>query len=248
MGQTVTLTGMVLTASPIGDFDKRVVILTRERGKITAFAKGARRQNSSLLAAMNPFSFGTFTCYEGRSSYNAVQADISNYFQGLSQDYEAAYYGFYFMEIADFYSRENNDEEQLLKLLYATLKALLNKNIPNHLVRYIFEWKSMVISGEYPQVFCCVNCGCKEDLRSFLPEKDGFVCKECLKGTKGALHLMESTIYTYQYIAAASVEKLYTFTVSMDVENEMRKLQKSFQKKYIDKQFKSLGILETIVT
>ena len=99
MGQTIVLTGMVLSAVPVGEYDKRITLLTRERGKISAFARGARRPNSQMMAASNPFSFGQFEAYEGRSSYTVVKADISNYFRELTMDLDAAYFGFYFMEI-----------------------------------------------------------------------------------------------------------------------------------------------------
>lgn len=152
MQETIILTGIILKTVPIGDYDRRIVLLTKERGKISAFAKGARRQNSRLLAATNPFCFGEFKMYEGKTSYNIVEASISNYFEALREDFEAAYVGMYFMEIADYYTRENNDEKQMLKLVFQSLRALGHPALSNELVRAVYEIKAVVVNGEYPGV------------------------------------------------------------------------------------------------
>lgn len=148
----IDVTGMILKQSPMGEYDRRVCVLTKERGKISAFAKGARKPGNRLAAATNLFAFGTFKLYAGRSSYTMTDAEIGNYFENLMADYEGAYYGMYFTEIADYYTRENNDEREMLKLLYQSLRALGAESLPNPLVRCVFELKSIVINGEFPGV------------------------------------------------------------------------------------------------
>ena len=215
MQDLVNVTAIVLSAAPAGEYDKRVVLLTKERGKITAFDKGARRQTSKLMAATNLFAFGEFTLYPGRNAYTMTDAKIQNYFEELRLDFEGAYYGMFFLEMCDYYSRENNDEKELLKLLYQSLKALSVKSLNRKLVQCIFEMKAMVVNGEFPGI-----------------PKEGI--------------WQESTEYAVLYIMNASIEKLYTFTVSDSVLKEMIQISEKYRSYYIDRELKSLEMLSVL--
>ena len=217
MSEPQKVRGMVLQASSCGEYDKRMVILTKERGKITAFARGARRQKSPLLAAANPFVFGVFTVYEGRDAYKLAQAEVSNYFMELKEDVVGTCYGCYFMEVASYYTRENLDGAQLLNLLYASLLALSNEKLDNELVRCVFEMKAMALNGEYPY-------SVTEDAS-----------------------LQEATRYTVAYVLEAPIQKLYTFTLKPEIFRELRMVQDRLNRTGIDRDFKSLQILKSMV-
>ncbi len=272
MPASTTVTGMVLSAMPVGDYDKRLVILTKENGKISAFAKGARRPNSALLACSQPFSFGNFTLYAGRNSYNIMSCEISNYFSELREQIDSVYYGLYFCEFADYITKENNDEKDILKLLYQTLRAVAKKTIDLRLVRVIFELKLMVYNGEAPQVFTCVKCG-KDPYRQasgeeskeeagpgtqkqekdqgpagcrFSAEAGGILCEACQYQDREAIILGTSSLYAMQYIVSSSIEKLYTFTVSEEVLEELMHITGCYLERFIDHEFKSLELIRTI--
>ena len=213
MQDFIEVTGMVLKAVPVLDTDKRITILTKERGKIGAFARGAKRQGSRFMAATEPFVYGTFRLYEGKSAYNLSDVKAEQYFEQLREDFEGVFYGMYFADLADYYTRENNDEKEMLKLLYMSLKALSVPSIPNELVQYIYEMKTLVVNGEFPGVL--------------------------------AVHdLLDSTVYTIQYVEKTPIEKLYTFTVSDEVLRQLEKECEVYRQKYIGHNFKSLDILK----
>lgn len=242
----ITLTGMVIASAPIGEYDRRIVLLTKERGKISAFARGARKPNSALVGVTSPFTFGIFEVYEGRTSYTLMSASVSNYFEELRKDVEGAYYGFYFLELANYYAREANDETELLKLLYQTLRALVNPNLPNRLIRYIYEFKAVSINGEGPQVFSCICCGDTEREKVFSVKRGGLVCSECSGSVTDGKKLLPSTLYTMQFIIATPVEKLYTFVVKEEVLGELAEVAGEYMERYVGKKFKSLEILNMV--
>lgn len=245
MGTGILLTGMVLNVMPIGEYDRRVTLLTKERGKITAFARGARRPTSQLLAAASPFCFGEFEFFEGRSTYNLKGASIKNYFRELSAEPETACYGFYFLETAEYYAQENNDEGELLKLLYQTLRALENKKLDNRLVRRIFELRVLYVEGEYPNFFSCQVCGKQEKLHFFSIRKDGMVCENCEHDARD-LYVNDSLLYTLQYVLSADLKKLYTFAVSEEVLQGFSKIMERYMSTHDGHTYKSLEILKTI--
>jgi DNA repair protein RecO (recombination protein O) len=150
MEDIITVRGIVLKHSPSGDYDWVATIFTAQRGKITAFARSARKPGGRLSGCVEPFCFGTFKLFAGRNSYTIVEADIENYFEGFRGDLEGACYGTFFLEIASYYTRENSEDTELLNLLYISLRALLKDSIPNKLVRCVYELRSLQIEGEYP--------------------------------------------------------------------------------------------------
>lgn len=149
MQQFVETYGMILKAEPIGEYDRRVVILTKDCGKISAFARGARRQTSRLVGSTDMFCFGKFKLYVGRDSYTLSDASISNYFEEFKSDFGGAMFGMYFLEFTDYITHENNDEVEQLKLLYQSTRALVSDLFDNKLVKAIFEIKTIMLMGEY---------------------------------------------------------------------------------------------------
>lgn len=235
--------GMVLSAATIGEYDKRVVLLTKERGRISAFARGARRPKSSLSASTEPFTFGEFYIYRGRDSYTIEQVEVKNFFPELRKDLENLYMALYFCEVAEYFTREGMEATAELNLLYVSLRALFVPSIPRELVRYIYEFRMLFTEGEAPRMFSCIRCGKTEALHHFYVGEAGVVCDCCHNGRTG-ITISETTVYTLQRILSSPLEKLYTFTVGENVLQEIRAVVGKYFDRHTDKKFQSLAMLE----
>lgn len=247
MGQLIELTGIVLSASNFGEYDKRVVILTKERGKITAFARGARKMGSPYTAACQSFAYGVFTLFEGKN-YNLNGVEIADYFSEIREDMTGLYLGLYFCEMADYFTVEGNDELAIMQLLYMTLVALRKGVVAPDLIRVIYEIKILSYFGLMMETQRCACCGDKENrtFSHFHSRRGGVVCDTCAKTLTGKLSICESTLYTLQYILSQPVTKLYHFQVKPEVLRELQRVCKDYMNVHVTHRFKAVEFLELL--
>lgn len=152
MKEELTFHGVVLETASSRDFDKRLTILTRERGKITVWASGAKKPGNPLMAATRNFVFGTFYVSEGKAGYNLRSVQVTEYFEAIAGDLHNACYGAYILELASYMAQENLEAGEMVNLIYVSLKAILKESLPDELVRRIYELRMLLLNGEYTEL------------------------------------------------------------------------------------------------
>ena len=221
MTDELEVSGVVVSGMPIGEYDKRIVIITAELGKIHAFARGARKTNSKLLAGTDPLTFGKFKLISGKNAYTLVEVKIVNYFDGLKMDIDRVYYGFYFLELSAYFSRENIGEKEMVNLIYMAFKALEAKReeLTPEFIKAIFEWKMFAIEGIMPSID---------------------------EGRLLGRRLHPSTAYAIKMIAGADVTRLFSFDLEPESKREFIKLAEEYKDLNTDMRFKSLEMIREV--
>lgn len=221
MTEAVEVNGIVLSSMPVGESDRRLSILTKELGRISAFARGARKPTSSLIAATRPFATGKFFIYPGRDAFSLNKAEISEHFEEIVKDVEKTAYGSYFLELATRFSHEHFDGGNQLNLLYLSLKALLNEKIPLPLTRRVYELKTLTYEGVIPEF------------------SEG-------QGAANQFSLSKSAVFALRFIRETELKKLYTFTVTPEVLWEIARVSEYFVSANIDRPLKSAEMIEIL--
>lgn len=145
----VKLNGVVIGSADYKEYDVLLTILSKERGKIKAYAFNVRKANSKVIGKIRLFTFGTFELRENKDSYQLENVVLKDSFDKLSENYVNIYYASYFVELANFFEFENMECEDTYNLLYYTFKALVDDKVPQNLIRRVYELKMLEYQGIY---------------------------------------------------------------------------------------------------
>lgn len=179
----ITSDALVLRTYKLGETSKVVVLLTRERGKVRAVAKGARGARSRYQSSLEPLSEVRVGLH-GRQGAELLRLGacelIRSAFLVGGREPESRLALSYYAELLDAFAQEGEVEDAVYRLALAVLKAAEAGASGMTLARYLEAWL-LRLHGLYPSLDRCAACGgplSGGELR-YHRVSHGFVCPAC---------------------------------------------------------------------
>ncbi|MBI3932776.1 MAG: DNA repair protein RecO [Acidobacteria bacterium] len=174
---------LVLRTLKLGETSKIVVLLTRERGKVRAVAKGARGPRSRYHSSLEPLSEVRVELHgrQGTDLYRLGQCElVRSAFPAGDRGLETALSLSYFAELLDAFSQEGEAEDAAYRLAVAIVRAAEDGVDPAALARYLEAWL-LKLHGLYPPLDRCAACGglLPRGALRYHRAAHGFVCDDC---------------------------------------------------------------------
>lgn len=162
-----TADALVLRTYKLGEADRIVVFLTRDRGKKRGVAKGARRPRSPFVGALEPLTEVRVAYFErerrdlvGLNYAETVRSPLLLATRGAAGavDAEPLQYVAYFAELLDEWAQEGDADERLFRLGVSMVEALGAGAPVEALARY-FECWLLRLQGVYPEARGTLSSG-----------------------------------------------------------------------------------------
>ncbi len=190
--------GFVLTASAVGEADKRIRLLTRGNGKIRAFARGVRKPKSRMASSLEFFTESAFVLHpQARGeAFSLSQAKILNGHPGLKKDLQAISLLQLLADILLGCLPEGEPYAELYDEVGELLTAWENNSAQReqHLAAFILHF--LKDSGNPLELSECAECG--ESLKGkksvLVPHRGGALCLSCGGSVPSRLHATPQSI------------------------------------------------------
>jgi len=178
---------VVLRHADWGEADRLLTLYTRERGKVRAIAKGARKIRSRKAGHLEPFTRVTLQLARGRDLLIVTQADTVDAYLPIHENLVKTSHAAYVVELLDRFTYEDDSENyNIYRLLTEALARLEKEADPWLAIRY-YEIQLLDLLGYRPHLFECANCGreIKAEDQFFSAALGGVLCPACGYGLPG---------------------------------------------------------------
>lgn len=259
-----TTDAIILRERDVRETSLLVIFFTRGFGKIKGLLKGVRGPKGPLGYQVQPFTLNRIVFYESKKAdiHIVSQCDLTDFFDDIRKDIVKTGYAYYFVELVDALTEQNQPGAEIFDLLLNSLNLLRTDASPKRAAR-ILEIKLLALSGVIPRLDACVSCGAemnikKRDLSRAGPQSGtnawvrfsykfgGIICPKCAAHDAESRRILAGTVNFIDHIERAPYDKAENIKVSKDVGEELEEIMSKLLAYQLDTRIKSLDFLKSI--
>lgn len=238
---------IVLKRTDVGEADRLLTLLTAERGKLRAVAKGARKPSARKTGHVELFNFVALSLHVAREIDIITQAQTREPFLAVRDDLDRLGYAYYFAELIDRFVEEEPELRDVFDLMYNALHWLGKTAHLSRTARY-FEIRLLDILGYRPQLQICIQS--KEELlpeeNFFSPEGGGMLKPEYRNMFRDAISVPVNALKVLRFLQARSHAQIEQLNLSTQVESEVEAILHYYITHLLERNLKSVDFLNTL--
>tara|TARA_B100001750_G_scaffold102476_1_gene81003 strand:+ start:15951 stop:16721 length:771 start_codon:yes stop_codon:yes gene_type:complete len=248
--RTESLTGIVLRSISVGEADRLVIIVTRERGKFKCLARGVRKPTSKLGGFLEPMHEVSVTVQFSRLYPIVKDVRTIEVLNQISNNVPHYLYLMYIAELLESFILEDETNIEIFNLYKFILQIFNNVDEVNMLTLF-FQLKLLMLCGYGPELSACVEC------RSVLNAEDqyfgflqgGIICPRCMAEIRRTqyAHIFEINLQLIKLLRLSqrvTWEQLQTFKINSKDISKSLQIINDYITYVIDRKLKSAQFLE----
>ena len=236
--------GIVLRATDIRESDRMLTLFSMERGRLSVYARGARKQKSKFLSASQVFCHGEYLLHQRGGLLILGQADVIETFYPISGDILRYAHAAYACDLAAELVNEHEPSPELFSLLLNALYHYAYHRVDPAQVNRTYGLKLMDIAGYRPQLSHCLHCGKMVQALRFDPLEGGVVCPECRAAWDRAGDIGPGTLKAMQFLLDSEFKQGLNLHLAPQAAEEMDRILDQYIESRIEKHLKSKDFLQ----
>jgi DNA repair protein RecO (recombination protein O) len=237
--------GLIIREQHVGESDRLVTVLTRERGLVRAFASGARTIKGKKQAATQLLSYGNFAFSKGKDTYRITEAECLDVFFDLRIDLLKLSLAQYFCELCAVLVPEHDDAGAYLRIMLNGLKFLETDKYSHLQLKAVLELSMLTLSGYMPDVDGCHVCTGREQVMYFDPVNGVLQCAK--HRNFNAVAVSDGVIKAMEYITNSTIDRLFSFSLSEEGLDCLAKVSEAFTLAQLERTFKTLDFYHALL-
>ncbi len=241
------VTAIVLKRSDVGEADRLLTLLTLQRGKLRAVAKGARKPSARKTGHVELFNCVELQIAVAREIDLVTQAQTLEPFLRVRDDLDRLSYAYYFAELVDRLVEEEIEQREIYELMLDALHWLETTKHLSRSARY-FEMQLLDALGYRPQLHVCIHS--KEELlpeeNFFSPEAGGMLKAQYRDNYRDSISVPVNALKVLRYLQNRNSSDIEQLKLSPQVESEVEAILHYYVTHLLERNLKSVDFLNTL--